>query len=225
MSQESRITDDAANNDVASRPSRLERIGRWTRIELAAPIPSWAGLVFGVITLIMGLVVGLVINGDNDAQSQAAAPTTVINNHTTVAPAPALVASTPEPMRTSPFKQVAGFGSNRGKEYDCADGLTPVRVVPGQKYSGTDAELTLDETRGRGYFHQEKVTLTVNLAASKSLVGVIVIPTAQANYRTLYNQATRDVVPARKAVITLLPGDFDRLLRDEGIAAVVACVR
>ena len=224
MSQQSRTTTDAVANDVASGLSLFERIARRTRTELASPILSWSGLAFGVVILIAGLIIGLVINGDG-VQPQMAAPTTVINNNTTVAAAPAPVASTPEPMRTSPFKQVAGFGSNRGKEYDCADGLTPVRVVPGQKYSGTGAELTLDETRGGGYFHQEKVTLTVSLAANKSLVGVIVIPTAQANYRTLYNQATRDVVPAHTAVITLLPGDFDRFLRNEGIEAVVACVR
>ena len=231
MSQESRITDDAvANNDVAPQPSLLAKIGRWTRTELVTPIPSWAGLVFGMIALVMGVIAGLAIDGNNDAQPQAAAPTTTVINNTTVAAAPAPVASTPKPSYTQTAGRTYRDGVSYGLAYSCGADQTPVQLTPGQTFQFDGTTFSLEEDAGLtswGKKTQRSLNLVFELSSTTALPGLIIQPVANVVSPQAYNQTAFDMnMPAGSRGSRLfVPTAFVDNYLDEGIARITLCLK
>lgn len=195
-------TPDTASESTPKTPF-VQKVGRWVRTELAENItvPFGFVLLFAVVLLIAGMVIGaLAIN--NEAEKPQAAPTTINNttiNNTTTQAAPTTVqapapVSKPEPaLIAEPFMVVGGKdytstgGGKYGMTYACESSLTPVRIWPGQTVQRDGVMLSLEKN---AVWQRSGLTLTVKLDDATALPGLIVNPAAHTSRPDLWNQAS-----------------------------------
>lgn len=236
------------SQDVSSestpKPPLLQRFGHEAKVVLTGLVsaPYWMALLTAVTVFLMGTVIGALAVTDKDAQPQAAAPitnNTTINNTTvaqTPVQAPALVASTPEPvLSAAPFTRVAGDdytsvgGRQYGFVYECESGLTPVQLWPGETVQKHGATLSLKENIRNTYGGREQtsVTLTVKLDNTTALPGLIINPAAHTIRPDLYNQTGVNVnMPfGYQGSRSFAPRAYTTNYYQEGITNMIACLQ